>query len=85
VKHSEVVELIRKEVDAFMEALKDVMESDIKPLVKYGNPEDVIGKDFEQWTVEELQRAATIYGPKLEKFLAKKYVDELTELESQEV
>ena len=51
----EVVALKLKAVDMFIEEV-------IEPLGQLGNPEKLIGKKYEDWTVQDLQLLGQVYG-----------------------
>lgn len=56
----------------------------IKPILDLASPEKVIGKKYDQWTPQDLQRASMAYQLEpdiLNKFIAKKEITKLYELE----
>ena len=85
IKKAELLEMMKEEIALFMDAMNEVIEEDIEPLLDFGNPEKVIGKPYDDWSRQELQRASQIYGHKLEDFIAKKSIALLEELEAEEV
>jgi uncharacterized protein (DUF4213/DUF364 family) len=78
--------MVMEECEAIIEVLQDVKKSDIDPLTKFGRPEEVVGKKYDEWNVAEFQKAAQIFAPKvLEEFIAKKEIPKMYEMESTEV
>lgn len=72
-----------------MQAIDLLIERMIAPISDIGNPEKLIGKKYEEWLPEDLQRLATIYGtvepnPLSDLIFRKKY-KEVQTLESAEV
>jgi hypothetical protein len=53
-----VEELIKEELDAVDQLIKEFID----PIAAVGNPEELIGKRYEQWTPEDLQKLIGIYG-----------------------
>ena len=45
-----------------MKAIDKVMKDLIEPIEKVGNPEQLIGKEYAQWTPEDLTLLTKIYG-----------------------
>lgn len=83
VKESEMVALIKEVITETLEAVKEVYDEEIAPLVKFGSPEKVMEAKYEDWTPEQLEMARFIFGQKLEGFIANKEVNALLELESE--
>jgi|WetSurMetagenome_2_1015567.scaffolds.fasta_scaffold442314_2 hypothetical protein len=59
---SEYEELVAEIVAEDMELIQEVIKEEIAPLVKFGNPETLIGKPYELWTPQDLQMLSQIYG-----------------------
>lgn len=78
----EVISLKMKAVDKLIKEL-------IEPLRVTDNPEDLIGKPYEQWTSQDLERLKMVYGTKepnvLSNFIFKKTYERVKELESEEL
>lgn len=68
-----------------LEALDAVIEEDIEVLGDIGNPEKLIGKPYEEWTPQDKQRLAQIYGSDetLSKFIFKREYEAVKKLEEE--
>lgn len=67
-----------------LKALDAVIEEDIEVLSHIGNPEKLIGKPYEEWTPQDKQRLAQIYGSDdntLDKFIFKREYEDVLEKE----
>ena len=47
-----------------LKALDRIIKELVEPIDKIGSPEKVLGKKYEEWTPEDLQRLIIIYGRK---------------------
>lgn len=68
----------------WLEIADEVIDEMVKPILDLGNPEKVIGKKYDEWNEQDLQRAAIAYQSqpeKLDSFIAKKEITKLYELE----
>ena len=58
--------ILTKAIDRYialeMKVIDRFIKEFIEPLGDIGNPEKLIGKKYEQWTPEDLQRLGQIYG-----------------------
>lgn len=73
----EVIMEAKAEADAFIKEF-------IKPIGDIGNPEDVIGKPYEEWTPQDFMRLKSMYGKdqkRLDKFIFDKAYADLQKLE----
>ena len=71
-----VIELKLKAADIFIKEMVEVL-GDI------GTPEQVVGKKYADWTMEDMAMLQTVFPPEeLNAFIAKRAVKELLELES---
>ena len=69
-----------------MEIADTVVDEMLKPIVDFDNPEKLMGKKYDEWTPQDLQRAATVYQSqpdKLNDFISKKEITKLYELEQE--
>jgi len=76
---NEVIELKLKAVDLFIEEV-------IEPLGELGNPEQLIGKKYEDWTSNDLQLLGQVYGKEpnaLSKLIFTKEFEKVKALESE--
>ena len=70
----------------WFDIVDEVVDEMMKPLVDLDNPEKIMGKKYDDWTEQDLQRAATVYQSQpdiLNKFIAKKEIPKLYELEKE--
>jgi hypothetical protein len=54
-----VDEVVQMKLDVADEYIKEVIDA----IGDIGSPEKLIGKKYEDWTPEDLQRLAGVYGP----------------------
>jgi hypothetical protein len=70
-------------------AIDKVVADMIEPLSVTNNPEELIGKSFEQWTPQDLTMLKSIYGNKepniLSNFVFKKTYERVKSLENEEL
>lgn len=75
---NEVIELKLKAVDAYIEEI-------VEPLAEVGNPEKLMGKKYEEFTPQDLQMLAQVYGQNepnpLSDLIFKKSYEEVKKLE----
>jgi len=75
-----------EEVEKMLDVLDEIIKTEIEPLMEHRIPSKVIGKPFEEWSAEDLQKAAIIFGQAhMEEYIGNKKVKELKELEAEEV
>jgi len=86
VKDDELLKLMNEVAGESADIVNEVVEELIEPLQVVANPEKLIGKPFELWSDIDKQWLITIYGTDdnsiLSKFIAKKAVEKLRELEA---
>ena len=71
MKPTKLTQAIEKVVGAKVRAVEQVVKELIDPLAKLGNPEELIGKPYEQWTPMDLAMLSQIYGSDNDTPLAK--------------
>lgn len=79
---------IDKAISQKLEAVDIVLEQLIEPLGELGNPEKLIGKKYEEWTPEEIQRLGQIYGKEpnpLSRLIVNKTYERVKKLEQEVV
>jgi len=73
-------EIIDLETKRVIEVYNDFKKNEIDPIADVGNPEEIIGKPYEQWTPQDIQKLQSVYVydiEPLEKFVASKEIDKL--------
>lgn len=89
MKKAQLSESADKAVSLKMRAIDIVVERMIEPLEDVGNPEKLIGKNFEEWTPEDIGRLTMIYGTRepnpLSNLIFRKKLTEVRELEQEEI
>ena len=89
MKKAQLSESADKVVALKLRAIDIVVERMIEPLEDVGNPEKLLGKKFEDWLPEDIQRLIMIYGTKepnpLSNLIFRKKYAEVQELEQAEV
>lgn len=89
MKPSHLPKLIDEVVDIKLKAVDAFIEEVIEPLEQLGNPEELIGKPYEQWTPEDLQRLTFAYGTKepnpLSNLVFRRALERVQRLEAEEV
>lgn len=87
IKETPMTAAISKMIAVKMKAIDQLIEEMVTPVIKVGNPADLIGKPYELWTPEDLQRLQTIYGTgpnsPLQRFIFNKEYEHLRELEAE--
>ena len=77
---------VQEIIDLKLSVLDEFIEDVIEPLGEIGNPEKLIGKPYEQWTLYDLQILGQIYGPEpnaLSELIFKKAYEEVKTLEKE--
>ena len=64
ITQTPLTKAVDKTVAVKMVALDALVTLLIEPLTKVGNPESLIGKPYEEWTPDDLQKLIGIYGQK---------------------
>ena len=64
MKQSDLTKAVGQVIALKLKAIDRFVEEVVEPLSDVGNPEKLIGRPYETWTPEDLQRLAMIYGPK---------------------
>ena len=75
--------LVEKRVDIAKKRADVYIKKHIDPIARIDNPEKLLGKPYEQWTDEDMQklRIVYVYSPEeLDKFINKKEVDKIWQL-----
>ena len=85
MKQSELTEIMNEVIDETIEAVMEVFEEDIAPLLERGTPGTAIGKKYEDWTPGDFEKARAIFGNKLDDYIAPKEIKSMYEAESTEV
>ena len=58
-----IIKAVERVVAMKMEAIDLMVEQMVNPLSDVGNPEKLIGKNYDSWTPEDLMRLTEIYKP----------------------
>ena len=89
MKETELTKAIEQAVDLKLKAIDRLVEELVEPLEKVGNPEDLLGKPYEQWSPQDLQMLIQIYGSgdntPLSNLIFRKTYAMVKELEREEV
>lgn len=86
MKQSELTQIMNEVIDETIEAVFEVFNEDIAPLLERGTPGQAIGKKYADWTPEDYAKARAIFGQaKLEDYIAPKEIADMYEQESTEV
>ena len=85
MKETELASIIKEIIGETVEAVQEVFDEEIKPLVKFGSPQEVIGKPYEQWDEQDFYKAQSILPKIFEPggYVAGKEVDALLEMEKE--
>lgn len=86
IKTTPLVAAIDHNVQAKMKAIDLLVHRLIEPLGDLGNPEKLIGKNYETWTEDDLIKLGKIYGENskvLNNFIGKKEIEEMFRLEAE--
>ncbi len=85
IKNDELLKIMDEVAAESAEIVDEVIDEVVDALEVVANPEKLIGKPYEMWTPVDKQWLAAIYGTEddsvLAKFIAKKEVAKLRELE----
>ena len=77
-----IQETIKDEISIVGEIFEKVKKELIDPIADIGNPEDIIGKPYAEWTPEDISALKQVYVydiEPLEKFISGKEIDKLFE------
>ena len=87
MKETQLTQAIEEVIRIKLKAVDLFVEKYIEPLTDVGNPEKLIGKPYEQWTPDDLQRLVLIYGEGepniLSDFIFKKEYEKVKSLEEE--
>lgn len=88
MKKTNLTQAIDHVVALRMKAVDKYFDEVIEPLTEVGNPEKLIGKPYESWTLEDMQRLVQIYGEKepnlLSNLIFRKEYERVKQLEAEE-
>jgi len=88
MKDTELTKAIDKATEVKLQAVDKLVKELIEPLEKIGNPEDVLGKPYEQWSPQDLNMMITLYGNSdnspLSNLIFRKTYKQVKELEAEE-
>ena len=80
---------INETIDQKLDAVETVLSEIIDPITIVGNPEKLIGKHYDSWTPEDLQRLTAIYGTDdkspLSNLIFRRILERVQEMEKEEV
>jgi len=89
MRNTPLTTAIQKTVDIKLAAVDKLMQDLVEPLEKLGSPEELIGKQYEYWTTQDLEILKRIYGGNdntpLSNLIFKKSFERVKELESEEL
>lgn len=85
IKGTELTDVAAEVLGEDLAILDEFIEEEIEPLLAVGSPEKLLGKKYEEWTPGDFAQAQAIYGEKLDDFIARKKINEMYALESEEV
>ena len=89
MKETELTQAIQEAVDLKLKAIDHLVKELVTPLEKVGNPEELLGKSYEQWTPQDLSMLIQIYGQgdntPLSNLIFRKTYSMVKELEQEEV
>ena len=84
MKRTPLTTAVEEVINLKLSVVEEFIEDVIEPLGEIGNPEKLIGKPYEQWTLYDLQILGQIYGPEpnaLSELIFKKSKEEIKALE----
>ena len=88
MKQADLTRAIEQVVALKLRAVDRFIEENVKPLSDVGNPEKLIGRPYETWSPEDLQRLTIIYGTKepnpLSNLIFRRKLEEVKRLEAEE-
>jgi len=89
MKQTSLTKAIDKAVELKLKAVDKLLEELVEPLADVGNPEQLIGKPYEDWSQQDLAMLTSIYGQKepslLSNLIFRKKYAEVKELEEAEL
>ena len=62
MKDTTFTEAAREVIELKMQVIDEYIQDIIEPLTQVGNPEQLIGKKYEDWTPQDLQLLGKVYG-----------------------
>lgn len=87
MKENSLTKAVEKVVKLYDKAIDGYLQSLVEPLEKVGNPERLINKKFEDWTSQDLEVLASIYGANepniLSNFIFNKKLKQVEQLEAE--
>ena len=85
MKETALTEAVNDIIEIKLSAIDEFLEEIVEPIENVGNPEKLIGRPYNTWTPEDMQRLITIYGSApdspLQKFIFNREYQHLIELE----
>lgn len=88
MEDTRLTQAIDHALEVKLKAVDKLVEELVTPLTKVGSPEDLIGKDYDQWSAQDLQLLTSIYGTAepslLSNLIFRKTYDKVRELEQEE-
>jgi hypothetical protein len=74
-------------IEIALAATDRMLEEYILPLTDFGNPENLLGKVYDEWTPQDIGQLSQIYGTGSESvlatFIARKEIEKMLGLEAQ--
>jgi hypothetical protein len=83
LKETSLTKAIDNVLSVKLKAVENFMNDYVEPLLDVGNPEKLINKKYEDWTIQDTQMLSVIYGDKLEDYIFNKAYKEVKELEKE--
>lgn len=86
MKETPFTEAVKEIIEFDLAVMDEFIKEEIEPLGDIGNPEKLIGKKYEEWTPQDKQMLAQIYGPEpntLSNFIFKREYEKVKELEAE--
>ena len=87
MKDTPLTEAVKELIKFDLEILDEVIKEDADALADIGNPEKLIGKKYEDWTLQDKQMLGTVYGTQepntLSEFIFKKEYKAVLEIEEE--
>ncbi len=82
-----LIQVIDEVVELKLKAVDRIIEEFIDPIGEIGNPEKLIGKKYEEWNPQDVQRLSQVYGTgddtPLSKLIFKRVYDKVKQLEAE--
>ena len=89
MKETQLTKAVERVVALKAAAIDKLTEEMIEPLGDVGNPEKLIGKPYEQWTLQDKQILSQIYGTEepnpLSNLIFRREYDKVQKMEAEEV